>query len=236
MKRKKLIIPVKTVKVKTIKPRITTSIPDMIGIRKPINKNKKFKYKGHAIRPMQLNRPVRMINPKNDIDNDGVPDFKDCQPFNPRKHSDKLFDEAKRMFGTTDNPNEAGWILPSGEMLDFSGKKFGHNIGTARGMGHIAIEHVVKKDGLTSIGEFQKKGAIRFFKEKSGDVVASMAQKPTREQAITLAKSIKEQPEASYLLLSRVETSGPIERDISTLESKTPKPILVQRFISKAFD
>ena len=34
-----------------------------------------------------------------------------------------IFARAKEYFGSTTNPNEAGYILPDGVMLDFSGKK-----------------------------------------------------------------------------------------------------------------
>jgi hypothetical protein len=39
--------------------------------------------------------------------------------------STEIFTRAKRYFGTTTSPDEAGYILPDGTMLDFSGKKLG---------------------------------------------------------------------------------------------------------------
>lgn len=35
---------------------------------------------------------------------------------------DQIFDTAKQMFGVTDDIREAGYILPDGSMLDFSGR------------------------------------------------------------------------------------------------------------------
>lgn len=49
--------------------------------------------------------------------------------------------KAREMFGETDNPHEAGYIMPDGAMLDFSGKRGGRqpynhtDIGRATGQG-----------------------------------------------------------------------------------------------------
>lgn len=172
---------------------------------------------------------------KLDTDRDGVPDFKDCKPFNPRYHSKTEFDEAMKYFGTTDDPQEAGWILPSGKMLDFSGKKFGHSIGVKRGMGHMAVQSILPESGIEAIYKFRKLGAIRFFKEQGGDIFASMERKPTREQAITLAKAVLTEPRPRRMLLARVRATGAVERDVSSLDTESPSPVLVQRFIGKSF-
>jgi len=36
-----------------------------------------------------------------------------------------IFNVSKKIFGVTYNPSESGYILPDGEMLDFSGKSEG---------------------------------------------------------------------------------------------------------------
>ena len=39
--------------------------------------------------------------------------------------ADQAFSKAKEAFGTTKDPLEAGYVLPGGEMLDFSGRHEG---------------------------------------------------------------------------------------------------------------
>jgi len=170
------------------------------------------------------------------MDKDGIPDFKDCRPFNPRYHSKKQFDDAVKFFGTTKDPRKAAWILPSGEMLDFSGKKFNLTSKYEKGLGHIEIGNIMKDSvGVEAINNFQKLGAIRGVKEQSGDVIVSMQKKPTREQAIQIAKAINTSPKARYMLLVRVESTGGKQKDVEVLSSDHPHPVLVQKFISRAF-
>ena len=52
-----------------------------------------------------------------------------------------LFSRAKKEFGTTDSSTEAGWILPDGSMLDFSGKREGGSPGV-RHMDHREVGRV----------------------------------------------------------------------------------------------
>lgn len=68
------------------------------------------------------------------------------------------FNRAIEYFGTTDNLNLAGYVLPDGTMLDFSGKKFGAD-GRQRQMDHREIGDAF--DNNIDMDDFLKSGAIR---------------------------------------------------------------------------
>lgn len=78
--------------------------------------------------------------------------------------SSAVFKRAKKEFGTTRDPNEAGWLLPDGSMLDFSEKNEGGPPG-GRSLDHRAIERVVPhRDGENRylvMMKFCSAGAVR---------------------------------------------------------------------------
>jgi hypothetical protein len=76
----------------------------------------------------------------------------------------KLFQKAKDEFGTTDDWNEAGYILPDGDLLDFSGKNQGGYGGT-RNLDHRDINSI---DDDMDMQTFIGLGAIRFMPESKG--------------------------------------------------------------------
>ena len=106
--------------------------------------------------------------------------------------SQAIFDKAKEIFGTTNNINEAGYILPDGAMLDFSGRRTldeGTDDGFLRGRrteDHRDIQQIeYEKDGNTPSGvntdmpDFIRRGAIRI---DSNAGVINLAVKPTQQQ------------------------------------------------------
>jgi hypothetical protein len=106
--------------------------------------------------------------------------------------SQAIFDKAKEIFGTTSNINEAGYILPDGAMLDFSGRKDldeGTDDDFLRGRrteDHRDIQQIeYEKDGNTKSGvntdmpDFIRRGAIRI---DSNAGVINLAVKPTQQQ------------------------------------------------------
>jgi hypothetical protein len=100
---------------------------------------------------------------------------------------DTTFSPAKKYFGVTYNFDEAGYILPDGSLLDFSGKNQGGSSGQ-RGFDHRNIGHAYenRKTPMT-MQEFIKLGAIRILPE-SGDI--NLYVSPTKEQIKTLHKYI----------------------------------------------
>lgn len=86
------------------------------------------------------------------------------------------FDRAKSYFGTTTNMNIAGYILPDGTMLDFSGKKFGAD-GRNRTIDHREVADAY--EGEIDMDEFLRGGAIRIDATTGAINAATM---PTLEQ------------------------------------------------------
>jgi len=99
-------------------------------------------------------------------------------------------ERAKEIFGVTDNWREAGYILESGEMLDFSGKNQGGS-SDQRGRDHREINQafVGEKPDYTDgmVWFMDKANAIRMsyfggFDIRSGDLHVDFAGPPTRAQ------------------------------------------------------
>ena len=103
-----------------------------------------------------------------------------------------LIDKAIAQFGLTSDPSEAGYILPDGRMLDFSGKREGGTPGM-RSLDHgdISILHVddTSISGTDGMIEFmQQAGAVRFSYINS-DIVASFAVKMTASQIDVITRA-----------------------------------------------
>ena len=106
------------------------------------------------------------------------------------KESKELFDAAKERFGTTRDLREAGYVLPDGAMLDFSGRHMVSGdssfLNGRRSVDHRDIADLnFERDGNTptgrnvSMADFISRGAIRIDGE-SGSV--NLAVKPTDAQ------------------------------------------------------
>ena len=115
------------------------------------------------------------------------------------EESKRLFDATKEKFGTTNDLREAGYILPDGTMLDFSGRYMvdeGNDTSHLRGrraVDHRAIHEVgYDKDEnetgfSTNMQDFVGRGAIR-IDANAGSINLSMP--PTPEQARVLQQLI----------------------------------------------
>jgi len=106
----------------------------------------------------------------------------------PTEDSKRLFQTAKKVFGTTLNRKEAGYILPDGSMLDFSGKREG---GTAniRAFDHREITRLYEKGISTNMEDFILNGAIRYMPEKNGFYIK---RPPTPKQRNLIAKILQD--------------------------------------------
>tara|TARA_R110000744_G_scaffold380512_1_gene501594 strand:+ start:21935 stop:29257 length:7323 start_codon:yes stop_codon:yes gene_type:complete len=109
----------------------------------------------------------------------------------------ELFETAKKIFGTTENSKEAGYILPDGTMLDFSGKNEGGTPGK-RAFDHRQINEVsyelpqnivkkLQKNNVDGIGmeEFIYHGAIRWMPEAGS---FNLMNKPDPQQLSIMRK------------------------------------------------
>ena len=91
--------------------------------------------------------------------------------------------KAKTYYGTTYSKYAAGYILPDGDMLDFSGKKFGGR-GGYRAMDHREVSELYKDEEKTTerwqaIDQFVKDtGAVRIGVDDGGfgfaDIIKSI--------------------------------------------------------------
>ncbi len=119
--------------------------------------------------------------------------------FSLSEETTKIFDTAKAKFGTTYDMREAGYILPDGSMLDFSGR---HEVKGAdnsflngrRSVDHRAILEIAddyegNETGVkTDMGDFLDRGAIR-IDYNVGTINLNVA--PTRHQKERLRRLIE---------------------------------------------
>ena len=131
--------------------------------------------------------------------------------FNPEKEDIRfsmsadtkaLFDKAKEFFGTTRDIREAGYVLPDGSLLDFSGRHMldeGSDDSFLRGSrttDHREVEALAyEKDGNTPTGidtdmpDFIRRGAVR-IDDNAGSI--NLANKPTREQQYAIERIVRD--------------------------------------------
>ena len=116
------------------------------------------------------------------------------------EQSKTIFDTSKKLFGTTRDIREAGYILPDGNMLDFSGRHLmnsGDDTSFLRGRrtsDHREIMSIkYERDGETETGvntdmpDFIRRGAIR-IDDNAGTI--NLYMKPTKEQRSAIRKLI----------------------------------------------
>ena len=115
--------------------------------------------------------------------------FRKVEPIVDEK-SEELFERAKKTFGVTKNLSEAGYVIPDGSMLDFSGRhlvdpnKDSSWLNGGRTVDHRDISDLNYEKDLntpsgyeTDMSDFIRRGAIRL---NSG--VINLATKPTSGQ------------------------------------------------------
>ena len=102
-----------------------------------------------------------------------------------------LINEAVREFKTTTDINEAGYIMPNGKMLDFSGKREGAS-GGGRPIDHRAIARIKGIEGYYTDGmiEFMNNtGAIRV--NSSAGLNIDIVKLITPQQKTTILRNIR---------------------------------------------
>ena len=117
-----------------------------------------------------------------------------------KENSETLFKEAKKHFGRTYDLREAGYILPDGTMLNFSGKHWMDNGADASSLaGRRTVDHrdvrelAYERDGNTKTGietamtDFIRSGAIR-IDDNAG--LINLSAKPTPEQRELLRRLV----------------------------------------------
>ncbi len=112
----------------------------------------------------------------------------------------QIFDAAKKLFGTTNDIREAGYVLPDGTMPDFSGRhQMDPGSDTSFLRGRRSVDHrevgslAYERDGNTRTGietdmpDFIRRGAIR-IDDNAGNI--NLATKPTSKQKEVLRRLI----------------------------------------------
>lgn len=143
----------------------------------------------------------------NRMDSGGEKEFEEAlrayasqgQPkFSLSEETTQIFDAAKAKFGTTNDMREAGYILPDGSMLDFSGRHQvegdasflnGDRTVDHREISDIAYDADDNETGInTDLGDFLDRGAIR-IDSNAGAINLNVA--PTKAQKDRLKRLIE---------------------------------------------
>lgn len=104
------------------------------------------------------------------------------------------FVKAKQYFGTTSDITEAGYILPDGTMLDFTGT---HQVGPSqrgqwlrgqRSVDHREIQDIVSKSGTQAMYQFVEYGAVRTHKTSGGELMIAFSKPLTESQMLVLSR------------------------------------------------
>ena len=132
------------------------------------------------------------------------------------------FNKAVDYFGTTTNLNIAGYILPDGRLLDFSGKKFGAD-GRNRTIDHREVGDAY--DNEIDMDDFLKNGAIR-IDATSGSI--NIGAKPTTAQMRIIEQIVARNTDSVSLEL---ENNGPSLNEV--YDDTTPTNI--KRIINQYF-
>lgn len=133
------------------------------------------------------------------------------------------FNKAVDYFGTTTNLNIAGYILPDGRLLDFSGKKFGAD-GRNRTIDHREVRDAY--DNEIDMDDFLKNGAIR-IDATSGSI--NIGAKPTTAQMRIIEQIVSRNTDSVSLEL---ENNGPSLNEV--YDDTTPTNI--KRIITQYFN
>lgn len=133
---------------------------------------------------------------------------------------EELIRKAVDNFGTTDNIDEAFYILPDGTMLDGSGRHWGLEEQDVNGrqVDHADVAEVMDTSGVQAMYDFMARtGAMRI---DSAHGVASISRPPTPAQLGILENSSK----GNYLALSYNTPEGRIVDD-TEFDSASPEEI-----------
>lgn len=133
---------------------------------------------------------------------------------------EELLRKAVDNFGTTDNIDEAFYILPDGTMLDGSGRHWGLEEQDVNGrqVDHADVAEVMDTSGVQAMYDFMARtGAMRI---DSAHGVASISRPPTPAQLGILENSSK----GNYLALSYNTPEGRIVDD-TEFDSASPEEI-----------
>lgn len=143
-----------------------------------------------------------------------------------------LIDNAKDTFGVTDDIREAGYVLPDGTMLDFSGRHWGLDDSEARGQRQVDHIDISEADGIQNatgneMYDFMAQTGAMRVSMADGNSVASIARPPTAQQLAVLGRATNRK----YLALSFNTPDGRIVSDTEFDSSSLKK---IEKFLDDA--
>lgn len=138
---------------------------------------------------------------------------------------EELIQRAIKEFGLTYDPHKAGYMLPDGRMLDFSG---GHD---QRIFDHSDIAAVYRHGGRETIWWFLTDTNSIRMSFYGGDLNLETIEEPTKQQMRVLQSIIKFY-RPTTVLFDRVNKSGDV---IDSWEMKRPNPISFGKKIRASF-
>ena len=153
----------------------------------------------------------------------------------------ELISAAKKVFGATSDPKEAGYVLPDGTMLDFSGRHYADRKDWPYLRGQRSVDHRELQSENTNNGkslekqmEFSGSEGMYEFMARTGAMrmdaasgVASISRPPTDKQISVIGNARK----GDYLALSYNRPDGEIVVDG---EFESANPMKVRKFFEEA--
>ena len=105
--------------------------------------------------------------------------------------TDAEYEALKKHFGVTSNFKVAGYLLPDGKMLDFSGKHWGDTTSKSRQVDHRDAQEVLERgnNGINDMVDMIGSGSIRLMPETGG---INLAVYPNEKQRRVLSLYIKQ--------------------------------------------
>lgn len=117
---------------------------------------------------------------------------------------------AVKEFGYTTDYREAGYLLPNGKMLNFSGEK-GRHYGS-RGQDHRAISTIYDAENMTgseAMVAFMSEGNIRCMPETPGMDIGTTTE-PTREQYNAIRNIVNQYGRDGYFAIDLTDADGQV--------------------------
>jgi hypothetical protein len=154
-------------------------------------------------------------------------EFAGGKKFSISAESQRIFDTAKAEYGTTEDFGHAGYMLPDGDLLDFSG---GTGVRTIdhRNIGRVYpdVEHDSRWEYVV---DFMNDGAIRIAPESG---IIQMTQQPSKEQRKRLKEYIRQ--ENGYVIVEINDANGNSQAYKEYDEGTAPNKVLAD--IDRYFD
>lgn len=132
--------------------------------------------------------------------------------------------QAVKEFGYTPYLYDAGYLLPNGRMLNFSGEK-GQHYGT-RGQDHRAIGIIYSNiQGSEAMLKFMEQGNIRVMAETPG-IDLSATSEPTKEQYDTISRFVTQSKNKGYFCVDLTDAKGNVIGSLEYENSFSPVRVI----------